>query len=139
LTTITPTPIASGTFQTWAVAIFSFLTIGLGGLGALLFVLSQPSTFLAKVIAVITFAILVLGAVLSTIVKILPTGWQGRAKVGISLVAVVLVAVLPFVKGNFNPVTDIPLLGIALVNAITTQLGVAIRVTPALDATGNAV
>ncbi|HEY4267852.1 MAG TPA: hypothetical protein VGM94_06640 [Galbitalea sp.] len=127
MSTITPTPIASPTFQKFAVAIFSVLLVGFGGVGALALALHSDTPTAVKTAAVVAFGILVLGAVLKYAVPVLPTGWQGAAKVGVGIVVAVLVALVPFLTGGFDWATDLPLIAIAVVEALATQLGVTVR------------
>lgn len=127
MTTITPTPISSPAFQKYAVAIFSVLLVGFGGVGALALALHAETPTIVKVAAVFAFGILVLGAVLKFAVPVLPTGWQGAAKVGVGILTAVLVALVPFLTGGFDWATDLPLIAIAVVEALATQLGVTVR------------
>ncbi len=83
----------------------------------------------------IPFALIVLGAIVSFIVKLLPRGWQGGLKTGIALTTTVLSAVLPFVlPGTFRLSESLPVVIVAILNALATELGVYIRVNPLIDA-----
>lgn len=81
--------------------------------------------------AVIVFAILVLGAVVTFIVKLLPGTWQGGLKTGIAIITTILSALLPFVlPGGFDLSVNVPIIIVAVLNALATEFGVQIRTTP---------
>jgi hypothetical protein len=134
MTMVTPTPISSSTFQKYAVAIFSVLLTGFGGVTALTVALHASTPTIVKVSAVVAFGILLLGAVLRYAVPVVPARWQGAAKVSVGVVIAVAVAVVPFFTGGFNLATDLPLIGIAVLEALATQLGVTVRVDNLIDA-----
>lgn len=79
--------------------------------------------------AIITFAIVVLGAVITFIVKLLPNAtWQGALKTGVAILTTILSALLPFVlPGGFDPDVNVPVIIVAVLNAIATEFGVQIR------------
>lgn len=81
--------------------------------------------------AIITFAILVLGAVLTYIVPLTESKWQGALKTGIAILTVILSALLPFIlPGGFDPTVNVPIIIVAVLNALATEFGVQIRTTP---------
>lgn len=81
--------------------------------------------------AVVTYAVLVLGGVVTYLVKLLPGAWQGGLKTGVAIVTTILSALLPFVlPGGFDPNVNIPIIIVAVLNALATQLGVSIRTEP---------
>jgi len=83
----------------------------------------------------IPFAIIVLGAILSFIVPLINKAWQGGLKTGIALATTVLSAVLPFVlPGTVHLSASLPVVIVAVLNALATELGVYIRVNPLIDA-----
>lgn len=79
----------------------------------------------------IPFAIIVLGAVVTYIVKLLPSGWQGGVKTGVAIVTTVLAAIVPFfLPGRFHLSASLPVFIVAVLNALATEFGVQIRVAP---------
>jgi hypothetical protein len=86
----------------------------------------------------IPFAVIVLGAILTFVVRLLPAGWQGGLKTGIAIVTTILSAALPFVlPGTVHLSASVPVVVVAILNALATELGVQIRTNP-IDA-GTAV
>lgn len=87
----------------------------------------------------IPFAVLVLGAIITFIVQLLPSGWQGALKTGVAIVTTILSALLPFVlPGTVHLSQSVPVVAIAILNAIATEFGVQIRTAPMINA-GTAV
>jgi len=116
-------------FQKYAAALIPLAILVLAGIPA---VQADPDNLSVW----LPFVVLVLGAVGTWAVPLFPTGWQGRAKIGVSAIAAAVSAVLPFLlPTGWNPETSIPLLLIAILNATATALGVTIRTEP-LVATG---
>ena len=110
-------------FQKYAAALLPFLVLVVGASQT---VLQDPLNWVSNV----TFLILVFGAIVTYVVKLVPdVAWQGRVKTGVAIVTTILVAVLPFlIPSGFDPSATIPVLIIAILNALATELGVQIRV-----------
>lgn len=85
----------------------------------------------------IQLGLLFLGGVVTYIVPLLSGGWVGGLKVGIGVVAAALAAVVPLLTGAHWNLQNTLIVVLAVVNALATQLGVAIRKDP-IDA-GTAV
>lgn len=85
----------------------------------------------------IQLALLFLGGVVTYIVPLLSGGWVGGLKVGIGVIAAGLAAVVPLLTGAPWTLQNTLVVLLAVVNALATQLGVAIRKDP-IDA-GTAV
>ena len=121
-------------FQKYAAALLPFAVLVVGASQT---VLQDPTNWLNNLL----FAIIVLGAVVTYIVKLIPdAAWQGRAKTGVAIVTTILTAVLPFVlPGGFDPAASLPVIIVAILNALSTELGVQIRadstVLPAIVST----
>lgn len=85
--------------------------------------------------AITNFAILVLGAVVTYVVPLLASKWQGGLKTGIAILTTILTAILPFVlTGGWDPNVNTPILLVAVLNALATEFGVQIRTTPVNNA-----
>lgn len=109
-------------FQKYAAALLPFFVLVIGASQT---VLHRPIDWNAT----ITFAILVLGAVITYIVKLLPGKWQGGLKTGVAILTTILSAILPFVlPGGWVTGVNLPIVIVAVLSALATQLGVAIRV-----------
>src|SRR6478609_9179329 len=94
-------------FQKYAAALLPFFILVVGASQTVLhFGADQPVDWNA----IITFAIVVLGAIVTFIVKL------------------ILSALLPFVlPGGFDPDVSVPIIIVAVLNAIATEFGVQIR------------
>ena len=114
-------------FQKYAAALLPFLVLVVGASQT---VLKDPLNWVSN----ITFAILILGAIVTYVVSLVPdAAWQGRLKTGVAIITTILAAVLPFLLPNgINPSASIPVVVVAILNALATELGVQIR-TAALD------
>jgi hypothetical protein len=111
-------------FQRYAAAFLPFLIIVIGASQT---VIAHPKDVASDV----TFFLLVLGNILSFIVPLLKTAWQGGAKTGIAIVTVVVAAVLPFLlPTGFQPGVSIPIIVVAVLNAVAIEFGVQIRTAP---------
>jgi hypothetical protein len=113
------------TLQKYAAALLPFFVLVVGASQT---VLKDPTDWQAD----ITFLILVLGAVATFVVKLIPSlKWQGALKTGIAILTTILSAVLPFVlPGGFDPSVSVPIIIVAVLNAISTEFGVQIRTAP---------
>jgi hypothetical protein len=79
----------------------------------------------------IPFAVVTLGAVLSFLVPLVNKAWQGGLKTGIAIATTLLSALLPFVlPGTVHLSASLPIVIVAVLNALATELGVYIRVNP---------
>jgi len=121
----------NSTLQRYAAVLLPFFVLTVGATDT---VLKHPGDLTVTV----PFAILVLGAIGTYVAKLLDAKWQGGLKTGIAIATTILSAVLPFIlPGGFDPAVSVPVIIVAVLNALATQLGVAIRVDPVL-ATANA-
>jgi hypothetical protein len=113
----------SNVFQKYAAALLPFFVLVVGASQT---VVKDPT----NVVGDVTFGILVLGAVLTFIVKLVPSvRWQGILKTGIAVVTTIASALLPFLlPGGFVPDVQVPIVIVAVLNAIATEFGVQIRV-----------
>lgn len=118
-------------FQKYAAALLPFFILVVGASQT---VLKDPVEWNA----IVTFAILVLGAIISFIVPLAPTRWQGGVKTSVAIITTVLSAVLPFIlPGGFDPSVNVPIIIVAVLNALATEFGVQIRRdTPTVGAPG---
>jgi hypothetical protein len=111
----------STVFQKYAAALLPFFILVIGASQT---VLKEPVDWNA----IITFAILVLGAIVTFIVRLLPSRWQGALKTGVAILTTILSALLPFIlPGGFDPSVNVPIIIVAVLNALATELGVQIR------------
>lgn len=112
----------STVFQKYAAALLPFFILVIGASQT---VLKLPIDWTA----ILTFAILVGGAVASFIVPLLTNAkWQGGIKTGIAIFTVVVSALLPFIlPGGFKPGASLPIVIVAILNALATEFGVQIR------------
>lgn len=126
----TPPVVATTTpFATYAAALLPFAILVTTGLQA---VLAHPGDLTIW----IPFLILVAGGIASYVVKLLPTGWQGRVKVLVTLAAAILASLVPFVlPGGFDPNVDGTIIVNAVLQTIALALGIEIRLNP-LTVTG---
>jgi hypothetical protein len=114
-------------FQKYAAALLPFFILVVGASQT---VLQDPK----NLTVIVTFAILVAGAVATYIVKLLPGGWQGGVKTGIAILTTILSAVLPFLlPGGFTPGANLPVVAVAILNALATEFGVQIRTDPVVS------
>jgi len=117
-------------FQKYAAALLPFFVLVIGG-SQTVFGGGKPfdwSTF-------VPYLILVLGAIVTYIVKLLPGGWQGAAKTGIAIITTILSAILPFLlPGGWNPDYSWQIILVGVLTAVATEFGVQIRTTPVNDA-----
>lgn len=119
-------------FQKYAAALLPFFVLVIGASQT---VLHRPIDWNATIV----FAILVLGAVVTYIVKLLPGKWQGALKTGVAILTTILSALLPFIlPGGWVTGVNLPIVIVAILTALATQLGVAIRTTP-VTSTGVAL
>lgn len=115
-------------FQKYATAIFSFAVLAIGGFQALVAVLGAGHTTGQLITSVAVFAVLIVGGIATFGVPLLEAKWQGAVKTGIALFTTLVAAVLPFAtKGHFDVKTDLPLVVLAVLNAIATEFGIQIR------------
>lgn len=115
----------STVFQKYAAALLPFFILVVGGL--------QP-LFASDDIdwrAVTQFALLVLGAVVTFIVPLIPGPWKGALKTGVQVVVVILTALLQFlIPSGFDPAAGVQLIIVAVLQALAVELGVQIRSGP---------
>jgi hypothetical protein len=108
-------------FQRYAASLLPFFVLVTG---AATTIWNKPLNWNAD----ITFLIVVLGAVVTYIVALSPGKWQGKLKTGIAILTTLLAAVLPFVlPGGFKPESSIPVILVAVFNALSVEFGVQIR------------
>lgn len=126
---VTAAPLApfalSTIFQKYAAALLPFFIIVVGGL--------QP-LFASDDIdwrAVTQFALLVLGAVVTFIVPLVPGPWKGALKTGVQVLVVILTALIQFlIPSGFDPAAGVQLIVVAVLQALAVELGVQIRSGP---------
>ena len=112
--------------QKYAPILLPFLILVVGGLQTA-FPQDEPINW----VNVLQFAILVVGAIGTYLVRLLPSGWQGALKTGIAIIATILAALVPFVvPGGFASDASWQLILVGVFQALTTELGVAIRTDP---------
>ena len=110
-------------FQKYAAALLPFFILVVGASQTVLKFGQAPDWN-----AIVTFAIVVLGAVLTFVVKLVAARWQGALKTGIAILTTILSALLPFIlPGGFDPSVNVPVIIVAVLNAIATEFGVQIR------------
>lgn len=121
----------STVFQKYAAVLLPFLILVVGASQT---ILADPTNWSSN----ITFGIVVVGAVVTYLLRLVPLKWQGALKTGAAIVTAVLSAVLPFVlPGGFVPDVNLPVVFVAVLNAIAVELGVQIRVSDAPLANGS--
>lgn len=119
-------------FQRFAAALLPFFILVIGASQT---VLNGPIDWNA----IIVFGILVLGAIVTYILPLVNKKWQGALKTGVAIITVILSALLPFIlPGGFDPSVNVPVIIVAVLNAIATEFGVVIRTTP-ITSTGVAL
>lgn len=110
-------------FQKYAAALLPFFVLVIGG-SQTVFAADKPFSWTA----LITYLVLVLGAVVTFIVKLVDARWQGALKTGVAIVTTILSAVLPFVlPGGWDPNASWQLIVVGILNALSTEFGVVIR------------
>lgn len=111
-------------FQKYAAALLPFFILVIGA----------SQTVLGKgfdLQVIVPFAIIVLGAIATFIVKLIPGKWQGGLKTGVAIAATILSAVVPFLlPSGFSFSANAPIVIVAILNALATELGVQIRIAP---------
>jgi hypothetical protein len=111
-------------FQKYAAALLPFFVLVVGASQTVFPKAGDPVDWNA----VAQFVVLVLGAVVTYLVPLLGAKWQGAAKTGVAIVAAVISALLPFIlPGGFDPSVSVPVIIVAVLNVISTELGVQIR------------
>jgi hypothetical protein len=88
-------------------------------------------------VAVWQYVAVVIAAVGSYIVPVLPSGWRGFAKTGIALLGAAVAAIIPVWSDTWDYST-ILILAMAIVAAIGTELGVQFRTDQKVSTTVNA-
>lgn len=118
-------------FQHFAAALLPFFILVIGASQT---ILKAPLNWNDLLV----FALIVLGAIATYIVKLVNGSWQGALKTGIAILTTVLTALLPFIlPGGFDPKVNVPLIIVAVLNALATEFGVQIRTTaPPVVVTG---
>lgn len=106
-------------FKKYAAILIPAFVIIVGGIQALE---AEPTWT-----GVITFILLLLSAALTFGVKLVDAKWAGILKTGIPIIATILAVILPFVTQGTFTIHNIPLVLIAVLQAIGTELGVYIR------------
>lgn len=118
----------SGTAASFATALLSFFALAVPGYIAFSNAFAADHTTAEKIVTAATFILLLLGGALTFGVPLIPSlKWQGIAKTGIAIFFAIVSAVLPFVTNTFDLGRDLPLIVVALVNVLATELGVQIR------------
>jgi len=118
------------TAQKYASAIILFVSVAITPLAALL---AGPFSWTA----VWQYVAVVLAAVGSYLVPLLPKGWQGFGKTGIGILGAVVAAIIPVWTGTWDRATVLVLV-MAIIQAIGTELGVQIRTDQKTSTTINA-
>jgi hypothetical protein len=117
------------TAQKYASAVILFLSVAATPLSALLV---GPFSWTA----VWQYAALVLAAIGSYLVPLLPKGWQGFGKTGVAILGAVVAAIIPVWTNTWDRATILVLV-MAVVQAIGTELGVQIRTDQKTSTTTN--
>lgn len=113
--------VAESLFTRYLAALLPVAIIVIGGLQS---VLDNPTNWAV----ILQFALLVIGTAVAYVVKVVPTGWQGRLKTGAQIVTVILTALVPFIlPGGFDPSVNATLIVVAVLNALATEFGVQVR------------
>lgn len=108
------------TFQKYASAIFSFITVLVGAL-----ISAQGHTYDAVTVGqIITLGG---GALVMYVVPLLPSGWQGGLKTGVQVVAALVVLALPYIFNGSITFSQILVFIVAAVQVLATQFGVVLR------------
>lgn len=124
MTHTTPVALTTTPFAKYAASLLPFFILLTVGLQA---VAKAPNDWTV----IVPFLILVLGGVVSYIVKLLPVGWQGRTKVVVTAIAAVVASLIPFITpGGFDSSVDIFIVLNAVLQTLSVQLGVDIRTSP---------
>lgn len=118
-------------FQKFAAALLPFFILVIGASATVFPKAGEPVNWNA----VAQFAILVLGAIITYVVKLVQDAkWQGVLKTGVAILAAVISSLLPFLlPGGFDPSVSVPIIIVAILNAISTELGVQIRTAEVND------
>lgn len=102
----------------------ALLQLGLLAVGAFVAI---PADSYASVTTWLPFIVLVLGGIGSLLVPLAPTGWRGIFKTGVVVVAGIISTLIPiWIDGSF-PVSSIPVLILAALQAFAAETGVQIR------------
>lgn len=111
-------------FQKYAAALLPFFVLVFGASATVFPKAGEPVDWNATA----QFVVLVLGAVVTYLVPLLSAKWQGAAKTGVAIAAAIVSALLPFVlPGGFDPSVSVPVIIVAVLNVLSTELGVQIR------------
>lgn len=111
-------------FQKYAAALLPFFVLVVGASATVFPQAGEPADWNA----IAQFVVLVLGAVITYLVPLVATKWRGAAKTGVSIVAAIISALIPFLlPGGFDPSVSVPVIVVAVLNVISTELGVQIR------------
>lgn len=112
--------------QKYAPILLPFFVLVIGGTQAAFPANGEPINWAN----VLQFAILVVGAIGTYLVKLTQGKWQGSLKTGLAIIATVLSALVPFVvPGGFASDATWQLIFVGVLNALSTELGVVIRTT----------
>lgn len=79
---------------------------------------------------------LVLGAFVTVFVPLLKAGWAAGLKVGGAVLGAAIAAIVPFVTGGWDA-SALTIVVLAVLNALTAQLGVDIRIDSAREIAVN--
>lgn len=111
-------------FQKYAAALLPFFVLVVGASATVFPKAGEPADWNA----IAQFVVLVLGAVVTYVAPLLDSRWRGFAKTGVAIVAAVVSALLPFIlPSGFDPSVSVPVIVVAVLNVISTELGVQIR------------
>lgn len=116
----------STVFQKYAAALLPFFTLVVGAYQTVLPQAGEEADWNA----IAQFAVLVAGAIATYLVPLLAIRWQGAVKTGIAILAAIISSLLPFLlPEGFDPGVSVPVIIVAVLNVIATELGVQIRST----------
>ncbi|QDZ15770.1 hypothetical protein [Humibacter ginsenosidimutans] len=118
------------TAQKYASAVILFLSVAVTPLSALLV---GPFSWTA----VWQYVALLLAAVGSYLIPLLPKGWQGAGKTSVAVAGAVVAALIPVWTGTWDRATILVIV-MAVVQAIGTEFGVQIRTDQNTSTTINA-
>lgn len=80
-------------------------------------------------VVIFQFLALIIGAIVTLLVPLAPGRWPALLKTGFTVLLGVIAALLPLlVDGQFNYRTGIPILVLAALNVLSSELGVQVRV-----------
>lgn len=78
-------------------------------------------------VEIVQFGVIAAGAATTFFVPLVSGKWSGLLKTGLSLLAAVLTAVIPFVVQGFITADQVMLIVLAGLNALASEVGISIR------------